>query len=137
MNIENTNKEYHKNYHMVFSCQYHIIFCPKFRRPVLVDGIDKRLKELVIQNENKKNYKVIEMEVMPEHVHLLIDIDPKIGVYKTICFLKGLTSRKLREEFPVLRSRLPTLWTRSEFVSTVGCVSLEKVKQYIIDQKGI
>ena len=136
MNIENTNKEYHTEHHMTYSCQYHIVFCPKFRRHVLVNGIDTKLKEIIIQNQNKKNYKIIEMEVLSDHIHILVDVDPTIGVYKTICFIKGVTSRKLREEFPILKSKLPTLWTRSEFISTVGCVSLEKVKMYIENQKG-
>ena len=73
---------------------------------------------------------------MPDHIHLLIDVNPKTGIYKTICKIKGYTSNILRSEFKQLRSRLPTLWTRSKFISTVGSVSLDVVKRYIEEQKS-
>ena len=76
------------------------------------------------------------MEIMPDHVHLLIDVNPKIGVYQVVNRIKGYTSHVLREEFPELRRRLPTLWTHSKFISSVGAVTLEVVKKYIEGQKG-
>ena len=136
MEIVNKDKEYHHTKSLVFSCQYHVIFCPKYRRNVLVDGIDNRLKELFIEQQKPYQYKVIEMEVMPNHVHLLLDVNPKIGIYKTISKIKGYTSRTLREEFPSLKSRIPSLWTHSKFISTVGAVSLSVVKKYIEEQKN-
>ncbi len=136
MEILNTNKSYKKDSHLVYSCQYHIIFCPKYRRKVLKDGIDVRFKEIVLENQIKFKYNVIEMEVMEDHVHLLLDIHPKIGVYEVVNRIKGLTSRILREEFPSLKKRIPSLWTRSKFISSVGSVSLEIVKKYIEEQKG-
>jgi putative transposase len=77
------------------------------------------------------------MEIMSDHVHLLLDVNPDFGVKKAITQLKGVSSRKLRDEFPELKSKLPCLWTRGKFVSTVGSVSLETVKAYIENQKGI
>lgn len=77
------------------------------------------------------------MEVMPDHVHLLLDTDPRIGIVKIVGQIKGYTAHTLRKEFPALKSRLPYLWTRSKFISTVGTVSLEVVKRYIEDQKGV
>jgi putative transposase len=76
------------------------------------------------------------MEIMPEHVHLLLSIDPQVGVLSVIGKIKGYTAHVLRKEFPWLKSRLPCLWTRSKFVSTVGAVSLDVVKSYIDNQKG-
>lgn len=136
MEISKTNKTYKSTHSLVYSCQYHVIFCPKYRRNVLTDGIDSRLKELIIEKQKDYDYSVLEMEIMPDHVHLLLDVNPQIGVMKVIAQIKGFTANVLRKEFPSLVSRLPCLWTRSKFVSTVGAVSLETVKQYIIDQKG-
>ena len=129
MEIAGSNKQYNIDAGTVYSCQYHVIFTPKFRRKVLVDGIDERLKELILEKQVDFSYKVLEMEVMPDHVHLLIDSNPKIGIYDQVNHIKGYTSRILREEFPKLKSRIPCLWTRAKFISSVGCVSLEGVKR--------
>ncbi len=74
---------------------------------------------------------------MPDHVHLLLDVDPRIGIDKIVGKIKGYTSFQLRDEFPWLKKRLPTLWTRSKFISTVGAVTLEVVQKYIEDQKKV
>ena len=76
------------------------------------------------------------MEIMPDHVHLILDVDPRVGVNKVVRQIKGWTAHALGEEFPFMKSRLPRLWTRSRFISTVGSVSLEVVKQDIANQKG-
>lgn len=136
MEILNSDKKYRSSHSIVYSCQYHVIFCPKYRRKVLVDGVDIRLKELLIEKEEEYGYTVLEMEIMPEHVHLLLDVNPQIGIVSVIAKIKGYTAHILRKEFPWLKSRIPCLWTRSKFVSTVGAVSLDIVKQYIEDQKG-
>lgn len=86
--------------------------------------------------EDENNFYVLEMEVMPDHVHLLLDVDPTIGINMIVSRIKGKTSNVLNQEFPELRRKLPTLWTRSKFIATVGSVSLDVVKQYIQDQKG-
>lgn len=136
MNIANPNKEYHSSHSWVYSCQYHVVFCPKYRRPVLDNGVDERLKELILQQQEEYGYLVLGMEVMPDHVHLLLDVNPQVGIKSVVSKIKGFTSHELREEFPSLKSRLPTLWTRSKFVSTVGSVSMSVVMKYIEDQKG-
>ena len=137
MQIQQTKKPYHSHHSIVYSCQYHVVFCPKYRRQVLVDGIDVRLKELILEKQDEYGYTVVEMEVMPDHVHIILDCDPRIGIVRIVGKLKGYTSHQLRKEFPALKSRLPSLWTRSKFVSSVGAVTLEVVKQYIADQKGV
>ncbi|KQB33873.1 MULTISPECIES: IS200/IS605 family transposase [Acidiplasma] len=137
MEITQYKKEYKSYDHLVFSCQYHVIFTPKYRRKVLVNGIDERLKELIIEKENDYGYKIIEMEVMPDHVHLLIDLKPRIDVIRCVNLIKGYTSHVLRDEFPVLRRKIPTLWTRSKFIASVGAVTLEVVEKYIEDQKKV
>ena len=133
---QNAVKEYKTSSHMTYSCQYHVIFCPKYRRKVLVDPIDARVKELFLQIADQYDFSIMEMEVMPDHVHLLIDCNPRFGIMEAVTKLKGITSRVLRDEFPVLKRKIPSLWTRSSFISTVGSVSLDVVKQYIEGQKG-
>ena len=137
MEIQNRTKKYKTDNHLVYSCQYHVIFCPKYRRSVLEDGIEKRLKELILDKEREYGYEVLDMEVLPEHVHLLLDVNPKIGIFRVVNQIKGYTSHELRKEFPSLKSRLPTLWTQSKFISTVGAVTIEVVKKYIEEQKGV
>ena len=137
MYISNKNKIYHSSEHLIYSCQYHVVFCPKYRRKVLINGIDERVKELFQQIANEKQFQILDMEIMPDHVHLLIDCNPKFGIMECVKALKRQSSHILREEYPELNSKLPTLWTRDCFVSTVGSVSLETIKRYIEDQKGI
>jgi putative transposase len=137
MNISNPNKKYKTKNNLVYSCQFHVIFCTKYRRDVLTNEIQQRLTELIQEKASEYNYNIIEMEIMKNHVHLLIDINPKLGIYKTITKIKGYSSRTLREEYPELKSRIPSLWTRSLFISSVGSVSLDVVKQYIKDQEGV
>jgi putative transposase len=128
---------YKSNNNVVYSCKYHVIWCPKYRRPVLVDQIEHRLKEIIQDIANNHDSEILELEVMPDHVHLLVEVDPQYGVHKLIKSMKGVSSRTLRAEFPALKSRLPTLWSNSYFVSTVGGAPLEIVKQYIENQKNV
>lgn len=137
MEISNNAKQYHTTEHLVFSCQYHVVFCPKYRRKVLINGIDERIKELFLRIAEEKQFQILDMEVMPDHVHLLIDCNPRFGIMECVKALKRQSSHILRKEFPELNSKLPTLWTRGCFVSTVGSVSLETVKRYIENQKGV
>ncbi len=137
MEIQNTHKEYHSGHHLVYSCQYHVVFCPKYRRSVLTGDVEKRLKGLILEKQDEYGYKILDMEVMPDHVHLLIDTNPIIGIFTIVNKIKGYTSHELRKEFPSLKSRLPTLWTQSKFISSVGAVTLEVVKKYIEEQKGV
>ena len=126
--------KYKSNHKVVYSCKYHVVWCPKYRRKVLVNGV-VRLKELISAICQEISVDVIEMEIMPDHVHLLLEVDPQFGIHKAVKTIKGRTSRVLRTEFPWLRSRIPTLWTNSYFVSTVGGAPLAMVKQYIENQK--
>lgn len=103
---------------------------------MLIHGIDERFKEIVLSMQEEQNFEVLEMEVMPDHVHLLLDVDPTIGINILVSRIKGRTAHILTREFPEIRRKLPTLWTRSKFIATVGSVSLDAVKKYIEDQKS-
>lgn len=129
--------KYKSNRNVVYSCKYHVVWCPKYRRPVLTNQIDERLKEIIRDACTEYESEIIELEVMPDHVHLLVEVDPQYGVHRLIKNIKGRSSRLLRQEFSVLRSRLPTLWTNSYFVSTVGGAPLEVIKQYVEQQKHV
>jgi putative transposase len=129
--------EYKSNRNVVYSCKYHVVWCPKYRRSVLVAGVDERLKEILEDVIAETQSELIEFEVMPDHVHRLVEVDPQFGIHKLIKRAKGRSSYLLRQEFPWLKSRLPMLWTHSDFVSTVGGSPLSVVKQYIENQKRV
>lgn len=129
--------KYKSNKNIVYSCKYHVVWCPKYRREVLIDGVDVRLKELIIEKCMEHQAEILELEIMPDHVHLLIEVDPQYGIHRMVKQIKGYSSRMLRQEFSWLRSRIPTLWTNSYFVSTVGGSPLEVIKQYIENQKDV
>ena len=129
--------DYKGNNNVVYSCRYHVVFCPKYRRPVLVDGVDERFRQIARQVADELSFEIIEMEVMPDHVHMLLEVDPQLGIHRAVKRLKGRTSHDLREEFPWLRKRLPSLWTSSYFVSTVGGAPLAAVRRYIESQKNV
>lgn len=127
---------YAKNAGAVFSLKYHVVWCPKYRRPVLTPPVDGRLKEVLGEVAADYGMTLHALEVMPDHVHVFVEADPTIGVAEIVNRLKGRSSRILRCEFPSLRSRLPTLWSRSYFAATVGGVSEETIHRYIAEQKG-
>lgn len=128
---------YKSNRNVVYSCKYHVVWCPKYRRSVLLGDVEKRLKEIIREVCDDYKSEIIELEVMPDHVHLLVEVDPQFGIHRLVRGVKGRSSRILRYEFPHLKSRLPTLWTNSYFVSTVGGAPLAIVKQYIEQQKNV
>jgi len=129
--------QYKSNNNVVYSCKYHVVWCPKYRREVLVGDVETRLKQIIRGVAEQRQAEIIELEVMPDHVHLLIEVDPQYGIHRLIKQVKGISSRVLRSEFRQLRSRIPTLWTNSYFVSTVGGAPLKVIKQYIESQKEV
>lgn len=129
------NQTYKSNNNIIYSCTYHVVWCPKYRRKVLVGPVAARLKELIVETRTALSVDIQEMEIMPDHVHLLLDVNPQFGVHKVVKRIKGVSSRVLRQEFKELTTKLPTLWTNSYFVFTVGGAPLEIIKQYIQSQK--
>jgi putative transposase len=130
-------RQFKSNNNVVYSCKYHVVFCPKYRRKVLVDGVDTRLKQIIHEAANELRCEVLELEIMPDHMHLLCEVDPQFGIHRFVKHVKGRSSRLLRQEFPHLKKRLPTLWTHSYFVATVGGAPLALIKQYIENQKTV
>ncbi len=136
LKIANKKRDYRTTNKTLYSCQYHVIWCTKYRRKVLDTQIQGRLQQLIREKQDAYAYEIREVETQPEHVHLLIEIPPLHSVDKIIGKIKGYTAKVLREEYPSLKSRLPSLWTRSKFVSSCGCVTLQVIKDYIEGQSG-
>lgn len=132
-----SNSLYTRKKGIVYKNQYHVIFCPKYRRKVLVDGIDERLKQILHEVADEYDVEIKALEVMPDHVHIFFELDPRIMLHQFIKILKGRSSHILREEYPVLKRKLPSLWTRSYFCCTVGNISEETVMRYIEEQKNV
>lgn len=116
---------------------YHFVWCPKYRKKVLVDGVVKRLDQLIHEKADDLSSEVLTITIQPDHVHLFIRAHPRISPNSLIGQIKGYTSRILRKEFPELRRKIPTLWTRSYFVSTHGHISDKMIQRYIDEQRGI
>ena len=129
-------KAYQHSRNKVFLIQYHLVWCPKRRKPVLVGKVKERLEQIIYQVADELGIKVLELAINPDHVHLFISAYPTIPVHKIVKRIKGRSSNILRKEFPELL-RLPSLWTHSYYVSTIGAVSKETIEKYIEAQKGV
>lgn len=117
--------------------QYHYVFCPKYRRKVLIPEVASRFEELVREKAEEKGWEILSLTVQPDHVHLFVKVKSSYhSPAYVINQIKGYTARNLRKEFPWLRSRLPCMWSRSYYVGSLGQVSAETVKRYIEAQKG-
>jgi putative transposase len=121
---------------VVYVCRYHVVFCPKYRRQVLTPPIDVRLKTILAEQIERWGQELIELEAVPDHVHLLVGCDPQFGIHRLVKLLKGYSSHTLREEFPALKRRLPSLWTNSYLLITAGVLNRGLVESYLAAAKG-
>ena len=128
---------YKSNRNVFYWCKYHIVWCPKYRRKVLVEAVAERLAQIIREVCQEQEAEVLGLEIMPDYVHLRVSCDPQFGIHRLVRLIKGRSSRFLRQEFPALKRKLPTLWTNSYFVSTVGGAPLSVIKQYIENQKHV
>ena len=121
----------------VYKIGYHLIWCPKYRRKVLVGDVEARLRELIMEKAEEIGVSVEELQIMPDHVHLFVKAPPTISLHRIVQQLKGYSSHEMRNQFKSLRTRLPTLWTRSYYVESCGHISEETVRRYIEEQKKV
>jgi putative transposase len=133
----NTKIAYKSNRNVCYSCKYHVVWCPKYRRKVLEDEVAQQLVFIIHEVCQEYQAEVLSVEIMPDHVHLLVEVDPQFGIHRLVKLMKGRSSRLLRHAFPSLKTRMPTLWTNSYFVSTVGGAPFSIIKQYIENQKHV
>ena len=128
---------YKSNHNVYFSCKYHVVWCPKYRRKVLVEQVAKRLEQIIREVCKEHQAEVLSLEIMPDQVHLLVEVDPQFGIHRLVKLVKGRSSCYLRQKFTSLTTRLPSLWTNSYFVSTVAGAPLSVIKQYVENQKYV
>lgn len=131
-----TTTRWKKSRTSVHNVAYHLIWCPKYRRPVLNEKIATRLKELLKEKAQEHEWTIDIMEIMPDHVHVFVKANPVASPHWIVQQFKGFTANTLRKEFPELKTRLPTLWTRSYYCESVGHISEKTIQQYIKDQKN-
>jgi putative transposase len=124
--------EYKSGNHHKYLLNLHFVWCPKRRKKVLVDGVARRAKEIFYTLANEKGWDILALEVAPDHIHLFVGVTPTDAPHLVIKAFKGRSSFYLRKEFPELL-KLPSLWSRSYFVSSAGNVSSEVIKKYIED----
>lgn len=128
-------KNLEKSKSATYNLGYHIVFCPKYRRRVLVGDIERRFKELVKLVADENDWDVATVEVMPDHVHIFVKVTPMDSPHNIVARIKGRTSFELRKEFAELTTRLPSLWTRAYYIESVGSVSAAAITRYIDNQK--
>ncbi len=134
--LYNKAMEYTRDEHRVHLIVYHLIWCPKRRKPVLTGKIALRCTELILGKCEEKGWQVLNLTIQPDHVHLFVRVFPTNSAAEIVKECKGVASFHLRREFPVLK-KLPSMWTRSYFASTAGNVSADTIQKYIDAQKGI
>lgn len=130
------NTRWKSSGHAIYNCSYHLIWCTKYRRRVLTDQIQNRLKQLLITKATEHGWTLGQMEIMEDHVHLFVKVGPTDCPAFVVSQFKGISSFSLRKEFAELRTKLPTLWTRSYYAESIGHISEETIKKYIADQKN-
>jgi len=126
---------YKSNSNICYSCKYHVVWCPKYRKKVLMGAVEERLKEIAQEVCKEARAELIEVECDKDHIHMLVDIDPQYGIHRLIKLIKGRSAFLRRKEFSFLKRTMPCMWTNSYFVSTVGGAPLKVVRQYIESQK--
>jgi putative transposase len=120
----------------VYNIGYHLIWCPKYRRKVLVGDVETRLRELLNEKAKEINVSIESLEILPDHLHMFVKTPPTASPHWVVQQFKGYSSRVLRQEFSSLRTRIPTLWTRSYYIESCGHISEATVKRYIEEQKN-
>ena len=134
------NASYQHDEHRVHLVLYHLIFCPKRRKKVLVGDVGRDLDALVREKCDEKGWAVHGLAIQPDHVHLFVQVNPEDSASDVLRHVKGYTSHTLRARYPELR-KLPSLWTRSAFSATAGNVSQATIQRYknlfIAAQRGM
>ena len=135
--MEERLDKYKRSGHAIYDIQYHIIWCTKYRYPILTGDIGLRARDLLRQIAMAREVTIIRGAIAPDHIHMLVAGSPSLAPSKLVQYLKGCSSRKLQEEFSALRKKYwgQHLWARGYFCSTVGNITDEMVKQYIETQK--
>lgn len=126
-----------ENQGVTYSCKYRVAWCTKYRRSVLCGNISKRLQEILLLSAKEIDAEIQDLKITNDTVQFLLSVCPQFGVNRAVRHLKGQSSHILREEFPELKSRIPSLWTTRYFVATVSCdnESSKHIKRFILNQE--
>jgi putative transposase len=121
----------------VYNINYHVVWCPKYRKPVLTGKIKEFLEEQIETIAETKGYKILEKRVMPDHVHLFLEANPFDSPINIVKVFKGVSSLRISKRFPELREQMwrGVLWSPSYYVGTAGHVSAEVIERYIKEQE--
>ncbi|MBM7556627.1 IS200/IS605 family transposase [Halanaerobacter jeridensis] len=133
------NNNYKSLSHCKYLVQYHLVWCPKFRFEVINGNIKKSLKNIFADICNKYQYGILELEVMPDHIHIFLSAKPTVAPTDIVRTLKSISAIKLFKEYPKLKkfyARCGSLWSKGYFVSTIGNVSSQTIKRYIQNQNS-
>ena len=136
MNIILSMSKYWIGGHTKYRLMYHIVWIPKYRKRILDGGLSKRLEELLKDCAEINGWKINELKVNKDHIHMLVELGTQISVCKAVQMFKGGSSKKLREEFPSLKEFLwgESFWADGYFAETIGKVDENKIKDYIQNQ---
>jgi putative transposase len=129
--------DYQRDEHRVHLVVYHLVWTPKRRKAILIGQVAKDCKALIERKCTERAWKILELAVQPDHIHLFVRVFPSDSAAEVVKECKGITSHELRAKYPDLKSKLPSLWTRSYFAASAGNVSSETIKRYIEAQKGL
>lgn len=124
------------NSHATFNCNYHFVWIPKYRRPILKHEKVKEILEKILRGQSEcRDWQVLALEIMPDHLHLFLSVPPSYSPSEVVHLLKGNTSRQLRLIFPFLKTIIrDSLWADGYYVSTAGYISQDQVRRYIAEQ---
>lgn len=128
--------DYRRDEHRVHLIVYHLIWCPKRRKKVLVDDVGRDCRAIIEGKCTEQGWEILELAMQPDHIHLFVRAWPTTSAADVVKACKGLTSFELRKKYPELR-KLPSLWTRSYFASTAGNVSAQTIARYVAAQRGV
>lgn len=136
-NIHMTISKYKSNRNVVYSCKYHVVWCTKYRRKLLNKNVQTDLKNIIEYICLQRQCEIVACDIVDNHAHLLVEVDPQYGIHRLIKEIKGKSSRLLRLQYKHLSTRVPTLWTNSYFVCTVGGAPLSVIKKYVENQNVV
>ena len=137
MNKTEQQLEYQRDEHRVHLIVYHLIWCPRRRKAILIGKVKDRCQQLIEDKCKDQGWLMLALAIQPDHIHVFVRVWPSDSATDVVKALKGVTSFHLRKEFREVTSKLPSLWTRSYFASTAGNVSKETIQHYIEAQKGL
>ena len=137
LKLEIGEHNYSESNNVTFSCQYHIVFCTKYRRNVLDERVQEKLSELLYHYEEPFKYKILYLDIKLDQVHMIIQASADTAISRLIGGVKKATVRPLVDEHPHITVGMPNLWTRYSFIATCGTVTMHDINSFVDKQSGV